>query len=91
MTPNDKTFFGMKIDNHISAGHILTTVCLVVSGITWAVNTDNRLQHLERQDLIFAQESQDFKKDYRDDMREIRVLFQQISDKIDKKMDRGQR
>jgi len=88
MTPTDKTFFGMKIDNHISAGHILTTVCLVVSGITWAVNTDNRLQYLERQDAVFAQEVQDFKKDYKDDMKEIRQYFKEISDLLNKKVDR---
>lgn len=88
MTPTDKTFFGMKIDNHISAGHILTTVCLVVSGITWAVNTDNRLQYLERQDAVFAQEVQDFKKDYKDDMKEIRQYFKEISDLLSKKVDR---
>lgn len=88
MVPTDKTFFGMKIDNHISAGHILTTVCLVVSGITWAVNTDNRLQYLERQDAVFAQEVQDFKKDYKDDMKEIRQYFKEISDLLSKKVDR---
>lgn len=89
MSAAEKTFMGIKFDNHISIGHILTTVCLIVSGITWAVNTDNRLQNLERQDIILERDILDFKKDYKDDLKEIRQLFQQISDKIDKKMDRG--
>ena len=84
----EKTFMGIKIENHISVGHIMTTVCLIVSGVTWAVNTDNRLQYLERQDVIFAQEVQDFKKDYRDDMEEIREYFKAISEWLSKKVDR---
>lgn len=84
----DKTFMGIKFDNHISVGHILTTVCLIISGITWAVNTDNRLQYLERQDVIFSADMADFKKDYRDDLKEIRQYFKEISEKLDKKADR---
>lgn len=91
MNTVEKTFMGIKFDNHISIGHILTTVCLIVSGITWAVNTDNRLQNLERQDIILERDILDFKKDYKDDLKEIRQLFQQISDKLDRKADRGAR
>lgn len=84
----EKAFLGVKLDPHISAGHILTTVCIVVSGITWAVNTGNRLERLEAADTEFKTVISEFRNDYKADLREIRQLFQQISDKIDKKADR---
>lgn len=84
----DKTFFGMKIDNHVSIGHIFTTLAIIVAFITWSVNTDNRLAQLEKADAQFRQEFSEYKNDYKADLREIRQLFQQISDKLDKKADR---
>jgi len=84
----EKAFLGVKFDPHISVGHILTTVCIVVSGITWAVNTANRLERLEATDNEFKAVISEFRNDYKADLREIRQLFQQISDKIDKKADR---
>lgn len=84
----EKAFMGIKFDPHISVGHIFTTVCVIISGVTFAVNTINRIDHLERADLEFKNTITEFKDDYKADLREIRGLFQQISDKLDKKADR---
>lgn len=84
----EKAFLGVKFDPHISVGHILTTVCILVSGVTWAVNTGNRLARLEATDTEFKTVITEFRNDYKSDLREIRQMFQSISDKIDKKADR---
>ncbi len=84
----EKAFLGVKFDPHISLGHIVTTVCVIISGVTWAVNTGNRLEQLEANDVEFKQSISEFRNDYKADLREIRQMFQAISDKIDKKADR---
>ena len=88
MTTGERTFMGMKFDNHVSVGHIITTVLIAVAIITWRADTDNRLNNLEKQDQVFENEVQTFRNDYKADLREIRQLFQQISDKMDKKADK---
>lgn len=84
----DKAFMGVKFDPHISVGHIFTTICVIISGVVWAVNTGNRIERLEMNDNEFKAVITDFRNDYKADLREIRQMFQQISDKIDKKADR---
>jgi len=84
----EKAFLGVKFDPHISVGHIVTTVCVIISGVTWAVNTGNRIERLEASDAEFKVTINEFRNDYKADLREIRQMFQAISDKIDKKADR---
>lgn len=84
----EKAFMGIKFDPHISVGHIFTTICIIISCVTFGVNTVNRIDHLEQADNEFQETLSEFKNDYKADLREIRQLFQQISDKLDKKADR---
>jgi len=84
----EKAFLGVRFDPHISVGHIFTTICVIVSGVAWATNTGNRIERLEANDSQFQASIADFKNDYKADLREIRQMFQQISDKMDRKVDK---
>jgi len=88
MSKEKNLIMGMRFDNHVSIGHIFTTIAVVIGGLTWGLNTNNELYNLNQQDQrIFAQIAEN-RADYRADLRDIRGLLKEISDKIDKKQDR---
>lgn len=89
-------FMGMRFDNHVSIGHIITTVALLVACVTWKNSTDNEIYNLKQADIRLEQKDNDLKNmmveiraDYRGDVREIRQLLKEISDKIDQKADKN--
>lgn len=102
----EKSIMGMKFDNHISLGHIITTLGVIFAGLTWGMNTNNQISNLQKQDLALEsrliQTSDQLKEkdvelrtalaqskaDYREDIKDIRQLLKDISEKIDKKADR---
>jgi hypothetical protein len=83
------SFMGITFDRHISIGHIFTTVSMIVIASIWYANTENRLFNLEKRDSEIAEIVKEYRADYRDDLREIKVALKDISDKLDKKADRG--
>jgi hypothetical protein len=89
------TILGMKFDNHVSIGHVFTTIGILVVGVYWASNIDNQIsnlngqdQRLEQQDTQIRAMVAETRNDYRSDIKEVRGLLKEISDKIDKKVDR---
>lgn len=89
----------LNFDNHISIGHVITTIGIVVAGITWYANTENRLVGLEKKytDILAVIESQnesfnekirDQKSEIKDDIRDIKDTLRSIESKIDNKADK---
>lgn len=88
-------FMGMRFDNHVSVGHIITTFALIVACVTWKNTTDNEIYNLQQSDLRLEKSDGDLKEliletrtDYRGDIREVRGLLKEISEKIDRKADK---
>ncbi len=91
-----KRFMGMRFDNHVSIGHIFTTIMILVALITWKNNIENEIVNLKQNDLVLEKRDTELKEkvleiraDYRSDVRDIRELVKEILDKIDKKADKN--
>lgn len=89
-------FMGIRLDNHVSIGHIITTIALLIACVTWKNNTDNEIFNLKNSDLRLEQKDEELRNmiieiraDYRGDVREIRELLKEISNKIDGKADKN--
>lgn len=87
---------GLKFDNHISIGHVFTTIMIIVALVTWKVTVENEQKNLRQEILYLKAADDDLKRtiaenraDYRQDIKDIRELLQNILDKVDKKMDRS--
>lgn len=89
----------LRFDNHVSLGHITTTVCIIVAGILWYANTENRLKQLEvryveiaasieKQNRDFNEKIRDQKTEIKDDIRDIKDYLKSISQKLDNKADK---
>lgn len=92
---NKGLVLGMRFDNHVSLGHVFTTLAIIVAGVFWTSNTENKLYNLDQQDARLIQQDVEIRamitetrSDYRSDIKEVRGLLKEISDKIDKKQDR---
>ena len=88
-------FMGMRFDNHVSIGHIITTVALLIACVTWKNSTDNEIYNLKQANIRLEKADAELKQlivetrsDYRGDIREVRQLLKEISDKIDRKADK---
>jgi gas vesicle protein len=89
----------LNFDNHISIGHVVTTIGILVAGITWYANTENRLVGLEQkyadilsiieqQNESFNEKIRDQKNDIKDDIKDIKDSLKSIEGKIDNKADK---
>jgi hypothetical protein len=84
--PPQKPLF--VFDNHISITHIFTTIFVLFSGLLFAINTQNRVVMLEKKmEFVENRHVQD-RMEYKQDMREIREMFNKITDQLNKKEDR---
>lgn len=68
---------GLKIDNHVSVGHIFTTISAIVAGTIVYANMENRIQSLEKSDTRIEKRIDEQKADTKE------VLFR-MEQKIDK-------
>lgn len=89
----------LRFDNHVSVGHVTTTMCILIAGILWYANTENRLSTLEKryveisetiekQNREFNDKIRDQKNEIKDDVREIKDYLKSIDQKIDLKADK---
>lgn len=89
----------LRFDNHVSVGHVATTLFILVTGILWYANTENRLAQLERryveiaetikqQNREFNDKIRDQKNEIKDDIRDIKDYLKSIDAKIDGKADK---
>lgn len=81
MAKDGTTILGLRLDNHVSIGHILTTCTILVAGISWATNTEARLAYLENR---VSEE----RIDRQNDMIEIKELLKEIRLALQAKRDK---
>lgn len=80
----DLSFMGIKIDNHVSVGHIFTTIAAVAAGIFAYANMQNDIQNLKQADIriekqIDAQDIRSAEQQQRSDAQ-----YERMQTKIDK-------
>ena len=78
----------IKFDNHVSIGHVITTICIIFSGVWYVAENNNRIGNLERQDTVFKEQLKDMQANYREDFREIKQSLFRIEAKLDQKADK---
>lgn len=83
-----KNFLGLRFDNHVSFGHIITTISIIILGIAWVISTDARLQNLERFDVFLEKKIDNERIDRKSDMNEIKEILKDIKDEIKEKADK---
>jgi len=81
-------FFGLRFDNHISLGHIITTFTILVGGLWWAADAAARIASLEKFDTYIENRLESERLDRRADMAEIKVLLKEIRDELRGKADK---
>lgn len=96
--PKKKTNF-LKFDNHVSVGHVATTIVILIGSILWYAKTENRLAQLEtryveiastieKQNREFNDKIRDQRTEIKDDIREIKDYLKSIDEKLDGKEDK---
>lgn len=88
MTQGEVKFMGLRFDNHVSVGHIFTTLSVIIIGTAWAVNTDNRISNLERSDIQMERVIEKQKTENDSNMVYIRNRLDYLVDVVNKKVDR---
>lgn len=81
MAKEGTTILGLRFDNHVSIGHILTTCTILVTGISWATNTEARISYLENR-------VKEERVDRQHDMNEIKELLKEIRLALQAKQDK---
>lgn len=79
---------GLKFDNHISVGHIITTVTILVGGLWWVASAEARLGSLEKFDIYLEKRLENERVERRYDMNEIKALLKEIRDELKNKVDK---
>lgn len=79
---------GLRFDNHVSLGHIVTTVAMIMSGLWWAAAADARITNLEKYSINLEKRIDAERDDRRYDMNEIKGLLKEIRDEMKGKMDK---
>jgi len=85
---NSKNFMGLRFDNHVSFGHIITTISIIILGIAWVISTDARLHNLEKFDLFLEKKIDNERIDRKSDMGEIKEILKDIKAEIKDKADK---
>ena len=75
---------GWHLDKKISLGHLVSTAILAVSAITWATSIDKRIQQNTIASQYMAVQQADNKQKVEDLRKEIKVDLRNISDKLDR-------
>lgn len=90
---------GLKFDNHVSTGHIITTIAAIVTGAILFANMQNDISNLKQTDIRIEREQVEFKDrfnaqleeyrdDYKNDIQLILGKLDKIYDKLDRKEDK---
>lgn len=90
---------GLKFDNHVSTGHIITTIAAIVTGAILFANMQNDISNLKQTDIRIEREQAEFKDrfnaqleeyrdDYKNDIQLILGKLDKIYDKLDRKEDK---
>lgn len=81
---NERRKSEWKVDKHISWGHILTTLAMIVSAITWGNKIDSRVE-LNAREIEHVSKEQDKESVRLDNVRlEIKGDLRMINDKLDR-------
>jgi hypothetical protein len=83
-----ESFLGITFDRHISVGHILTTVSIIVAGVWWASDASARIAGLEKFSIYLEKRIESETADRRHDMTEIKGLLKEIRDELKEKADK---
>ena len=90
---------GLKFDNHISLGHIITTIAAIVTGAILFANMQNDISNLKQTDIRlereqvnlknhFNEQLSEYRNDYKNDIQLILGKLDKIYDKLDRKADK---
>lgn len=77
-------FMGIKIDNHVSVGHIFTTIAAICAGIFAFANAQNDIKNV-KQDVTRLEKRIDLQEVHAE-QQQIRTdnQFEKIQEKVDK-------
>jgi ribose 1,5-bisphosphokinase PhnN len=76
------------LEKSISIGHIITTIAIAGSVLTWAMRMDTRVSIVETQIHYSAEQQQRLESSGREGMNEIKAALIRIENKIDRKADK---
>lgn len=77
-------FMGIKIDNHVSVGHIFTTIAAVAAGIFAYANMQNDIKNLKETDVRLEHRIEEQKIAAFDQQERTDARYARLEDKIDK-------
>lgn len=89
----------INFDNHVSIGHIFTSISVLITAIFFVANVDNRVtalekadiqinQVIERRDAATSKQFDDLRNDSKENIKEIKTILMRIEDKVDRKADK---
>jgi hypothetical protein len=78
----------IRWDNHISYGHVITTLSMLLAGVSWGVATEIRISNLEREDAKIERLIQENRTDVRGLFVDIKQDLREINAKLDRKADK---
>lgn len=76
------------LEKSISVGHIITTIAIAGSVLTWAMRMDSRVSVIETQLHYSAEQQQRIEQYGREGLSEIKASLVRIEGKIDGKADK---
>lgn len=76
------------LEKSISIGHIITTVAIAGSVLTWAMRMDTRVSVVETQVHYASTQQERLESNARDGVNEIKAALIRIEQKIDNKADK---
>lgn len=81
--------FGVRFDPTVNAGHLLTTVALLVSLVVWGVRLESRVDHeADLRARIERRMDEESSRD-KDAQKEIKDSLRRMEDKIDRIQERA--
>jgi hypothetical protein len=78
----------IRFDNHVSLGHIFTTIVMLIGGVSWVVATEGRISNLEKEDVKIERAIQESRTDVRSLFVDIKQDLREINAKLDRKADK---
>jgi hypothetical protein len=79
---NEGKFMGIKIDNHVSVGHIFTTLSAIIAGVLVYANMESRITSLEKSDVRIEKRIDDQKQDTKELLDRMEIKIDKIYDKV---------
>lgn len=79
---NEGEFMGIKIDNHVSVGHIFTTLSAIVAGVLVYANMENRVTALEKSDVRIEKQIESQKQDTKELLDRMELKIDKIYERV---------